>query len=120
MHLQCKTFMSLLLVIVGISITPAGFAQDPDLTLGVDDPVYGIANDLMMENARLRAQQLDIEELLDAVSAQEDAVRQSTSALGERFATARQMVEFASDSDALGAILFAYWEDIDSYRLADR
>jgi potassium efflux system protein len=73
----------------------------------------------MMENARLRAQRLDIEELLDAISAQEDAVTRSTRALGERFATARRMVDFASESDALGAILLAYWEDIDSYRLAD-
>ncbi len=119
MHLQFKNFASLLLLIGGISITTAGFAQTPDLTLGDDDPAYGIANNLIMENSRLRAQRLDIEELVDAVSAQEDTVRQSTSALGERFVTARQMVEFASDSDALGAILFAYWEDIDSYRLAD-
>ncbi len=119
MHLQIKTLASLLLLIVGISITPAGFAQTPDLTLGDDDPVYGIANVLMMENARLREQRLDIEELLDAVSAQQNAVTRSTRELGEHFATARQMVDFASESDALGAILLAYWEGIDSYRLAD-
>ena len=119
MHLQCKTFASLLLIIGVISATPAGFAQTSDLTLGDDDPVYAIANVLMMENARLRAQRFDIEELGDAVSAQEDAVTRSTRALGERFASARQMVDLASESDALGAILLAYWEGIDSYRLAD-
>ncbi len=119
MHLQCKTLASLLLLIAGISVTPAGFAQTPDLTLGDNDPVYGIANVLEMENARLRAQQLDIEELLDSVSAQEDAVTQNTRELGERFAAARRMVDLASESDALGAILLAYWEGIDSYRLAD-
>jgi len=73
MHLQCKTFASLLLVIAGISVAPAGFAQTPDLTLGDDDPVYGIANVLVMENARLQRQRIDIEALLDAVSAQEVA-----------------------------------------------
>lgn len=119
MHLQFRNFVSLLLLIAGISVAPTGFAQTPDLTLGDDDPVYDIANVLMMENARLRGQRVDIEELLDAVSAQENAVTRSTRELGERFATARQMVDFASESDALGAILLAYWEGIDSYRLAD-
>ncbi len=94
-------------------------AQPDDLGIDDDDPVYAIANVLMMEYARLRAQRLDIEGLLDAASAQRDAVTRSTRALGERFATARRMVDFASESDALGAILLAYWEDIDSYRLAD-
>ncbi len=123
MHLQFKNFASLLLLIGGISIAPVLFAQTTGLTddLGIDDddPVYAIANVLTMENARLRAQRLDIEELLDSVSAQEVAVTRSTRALGERFATARRMVDFASESDALGAILLAYWEGIDSYRLAD-
>ena len=90
-------------------------AQPDDLGIDDDDPVYAIANVLMMEYARLRAQRLDIEGLLDAASAQEDAVTRSIRALGERFATARRMVDFASESDALGAILLAYWEDIDSY-----
>ena len=123
MHLQIKTSAPLLLLIGGISVTLGSFAQTTGLTddLGIDDEdsVHAIANVLVMENARLRAQRLDIEELLDAISAQEDAVTRSKRALGERFAAARQMVEDASESDALGAILLAYWEGIDSYRLAD-
>ena len=94
-------------------------AEPVALGIDDDDPLYAVANVLVMENARLRAQRLDIEELLDAVSAQEDAVTRSTRALGERFAAARRMVDFASESDALGALLLAYWEGIDSYRIAD-
>ena len=119
MHMQCKTIVSLLFVIAGLSIAPAGFSQNPNRTLGVDNPVYSIANDLVMENTRLRAQRLDMERLIETITAEGDAVTRSTRALGERFATARQMVDLASESDALGAILFAYWEGIDEYRHAD-
>ena len=119
MCLQFKYFASLLLLVGGIIVMPASFAQAPDLTLGDDDPVYGIANELMMENARLQTQRLDIEALYGEVIAQEDAVKRSTLALGETFTTARRMVDLASESDALGAILLAYWEDIEAYRLAD-
>jgi len=54
-----------------------------------------IATVMVMENVRLRAQELGIKEFLDAVKAQEDAVKRSTRALDESFATARRMVEFA-------------------------
>ncbi len=94
-------------------------AEPDDVGIDDDNPVYAIADAMVMENARLRTQRLDIEELVDSVNAQEDAVTRSKRELGERFATARRMVDFASESDALGAILLAYWEGIDSYRHAD-
>ncbi len=123
MCVKFKDIACLLLLICGISGTPTGTAQitGPADELGIDDDdsVYAIANDLVMENARLEAQRLEIEKLLDSVDAQEDEVTRRTLALAKRFATARQIVEDASESDALGAILFAYWESIDSYRLAD-
>jgi len=90
-----------------------------DLRLGDDDPAYAVANDMLTEIAQLRAQRRGVEERLNGVSAQEDEVVRSTRALGEHFATARRMVEFAADSDILGTVLLAHWEGIDSYRLAD-
>jgi len=103
----------------GIQHSLSDEAESVDLGIDDDDPVHGIATVMVMENVRLRAQELDIKERLDAVKAQEDAVKRSTRALGESFATARRMVEFASESDALGTMLLAYWEGIDSFRLAD-
>jgi len=89
------------------------------LRLDDDDPVYAVANDMLLENAQLRARRRGVEERVIGVSAQEDEVVRSTRALGEHFATARRMVEFAADSDILGTVLIAHWEGIDSYRLVD-
>jgi len=94
-------------------------AESVDLGIDDDDPLYAVANMLAMENSRLQLKRLELEELVIAVSAQEAAVVRSTRDLGQKFTTARRVVGSAAASDALGAILLAYWEDIDSYRLAD-
>jgi len=91
----------------------ADFGIDPD------DPVFPVASLLINDNGQLREQRLDVEARLDAVNVQRAAVNENNRALSERFATARQMVEFASDSDVLGTVLLAYWKGIDAFRLAD-
>jgi len=93
------------------------------LGIGLDNPIYSIAERLTLDNTLLHDERLDIESLLNAISTNQDEVDRVTRVLEERFTTARRVVDFASDSDVLGKVLLAYWEEIEAFQLpspADR
>lgn len=87
--------------------------------IAADDPVYELANRLAASDAELREENIAINDsLADARRGIEEINRQSRS-LGESYATARRVVDFAGDSDILGSVLLAHWREIDQYRLDD-
>ena len=95
-------------------------ALDAD-SMGIedDDPVYTLANRLAANDTELREENLTINNsLADARRLIEEINRQSRT-LGERYTTARRLVDFAADSDVLGSVLLAHWREIDQYRLDD-
>jgi potassium efflux system protein len=89
------------------------------LAVPTDDPAYAISAELTEETARLRERLLEVETRLDEVRTDQEKVETATRALGERFSTARRMVDFASGSDVLGNLLLAYWQEIETFRLTD-
>ena len=54
-----------------------------------------------------------------AVRTQIDEVDRRARVLEERSSRARRVVDFATNSDALGRVLLAYWDEIDTYAIAD-
>ena len=93
------------------------------LGFGLDSPVRKIAERLTLDSKLLREQRLDIEELVDSISTNQDEVDRVTRVVEDRFTTARRVVDFASDSDVLGKVLLAYWQEMEEFRLptpADR
>ena len=96
------------------------YVADPEeLGIGIDNPVYAIVDRLTSENTQLREQRLDVEARLDAINTSQGEVERVTRALSERFATARRVVDFASESDVLGKVLLAYWQEIETFRLSE-
>lgn len=89
--------------------------------LGIDpeSPSYAIADRLTSDIRQLREQRLDVEARLDAISTTEKEVERANLALDGRFTTAQRVVEFAADSDVLGEVLLAYWEEMETFRLSE-
>lgn len=84
-----------------------------------DDPVYALANHLAANDTELREESIAINNsLADSRRWIEEIERQSRT-LGDRYTTARRLVDFAADSDVLGSVLLAHWREIDQYRLDD-
>jgi potassium efflux system protein len=93
------------------------------LGIGLNSPVHEIAARLTLDSKLLRDQRLDIEDLVDSISTNQDKVDRVTRVIEDRFTTARRVVDFASDSDVLGKVLLAYWQEMEEFRLptpADR
>ncbi len=87
--------------------------------IAADDPVYALANHLAASDAELREENIAVNDnLADARGWFEEIDRQSRS-LGDRYATARRIVDFASDSEVLGSVLLAHWREMGQYRLVD-
>jgi potassium efflux system protein len=77
-----------------------------------DSPVYTIAQQLTSSNTDLRQRLLLLETNLDDITANQEKVETLVLAYAARFATARRVVDFASDSDILGKVLLAHWEKL--------
>ena len=87
--------------------------------IAAEDPAYTLANQLAASDAELRQENIAVNDnLADARRWIEDIDRQSR-ALGDRYATARRIVDFAADSEVLGSVLLAHWREMDQYRLVD-
>jgi potassium efflux system protein len=98
-------------------------AAPTTLGIGLGNPIHAIAKRLTLDNTKLHDERLDIELLLNAISTNQVEVDRVTRVLEDRFTTARRVVDFAPDSDVLGRVLLAYWEEIETFRLptpADR
>ena len=94
-------------------------ATPEELGIGSDHPLYSVVNRLTSDNTQLREQRFEVEARLDEVSTNQIKFERATRSLSERFARARRVVEFASDSDILGEVLLAYWQEIKTYRLSE-
>lgn len=92
---------------------------DPE-KLGIEEshPIYKIVERLILEDRQLREDRLLIEARLDTISQTQDEIESITHSLSERVATTRRVVNFASDSELLGKVLLANWEEIKTFRLA--
>ena len=93
--------------------------EPEELGIGSDHPLYMIVSLLLSDNTELRERRLEVEVRIDATTAGQEVVDRTTRALGERFSNARRVVEFASDSDLLGKVLLAYWQEIERFRLPE-
>jgi potassium efflux system protein len=90
-------------------------AQD-SLKLGSDSPIYGHAQKYHEKSVMLREQLLELELDLTNLIAERQVLRRNNRLLNERYASARRVVEFAHESDDLGAELVAYWEELNRLR----
>jgi potassium efflux system protein len=95
-----------------LSIVPLG--------IEADSPIYGLGVRYQAENLALTTQQLALESQLAQVKAEQEKLKRATRILNERFARARRVVDFATQSDAIGKALIAYWQEIDKLELKDR
>ena len=93
-------------------------SQTAEVPLNVepDSLVYALAIDLRGQEQEFLVEVEDIRARLNALRSTISEIDASTRALGDRFATARRVVEFAGDSESLGSALVSYWREIDSYR----
>jgi len=91
-------------------------AQD-SLNLASDSPVYGLAQEWKAENVILRSRRLELELDFTNLTAERQVLRRANRILNERYASARRVVEFARESDDLGVVLVAYWEELNRLRL---
>ena len=87
--------------------------------IAAEDPIYALANHLAASDAELREESIEVNDnLADTRRRIEDIDRQSRS-IGDRYATARRIVDFAADSEVLGSVLLAHWRELGQYRLVD-
>ncbi|HEX5048990.1 MAG TPA: mechanosensitive ion channel domain-containing protein, partial [Gammaproteobacteria bacterium] len=82
------------------------------------DPAYAVAAGLAARTAELSAALATVNERLAGVRAQNDEIARGSSALDERFATARRIVGYGS-SDALGAVLVRYRAELENAAVSD-
>jgi potassium efflux system protein len=90
------------------------------LGIEADSPIYDLGVQYQTENLALTTQQLALESLLAKIKAEQETLKSATRILNERFARARRVVDFATQSDAIGKALMAYWHEIDTLELEDR
>lgn len=89
-----------------------------EIGIEVDNPVYAITQQFTLINAELREKRLLLETQLDDISLNKQEVKDLTLAFADRFATARRVVDFASDSDILGELLLAHWQELEGIQIS--
>ncbi len=93
---------------------------DPEkLGIGPDNVAYPVMLELTTTDAALRQDLAAANKRLTRVRSRIDVISNRTRALEDRFATAQRVVNSAADSDELGRVLLAYWQEIDSYAVED-
>ncbi len=94
----------------------AGVVDIDALGVASGDPAYTLIERITENDAQLRAESIVVNANLSDAHRLAEEFDQQSRALGERFATARRVVDFASESEVLGRVLLAYWAEIDEYR----
>jgi potassium efflux system protein len=89
------------------------------LDIETDSPAYKLGRQYKADNASLAEQRLTLELRLAEVKAEREVVKRTTRIVNERFARARRVVDFATQSDVVGEILLAYWQEIDKLQVDD-
>jgi potassium efflux system protein len=86
------------------------------LKLASDSPVYALTQQYHEKSVMLREQLLELELELTNLTAERQVLRRKNRIINERYASAQRVVEFAHESDDLGAELVAYWEELNRLR----
>lgn len=88
-------------------------------SLGIEsgNPAYGLATGLAQSDTALRRARIEGNQRLADTSAMIEQIDRQSRALKQRFATARRVVDFAAESEVLGSLLLAYWEELDSFKI---
>jgi potassium efflux system protein len=89
-----------------------------ELGIQMENPIFPIAQQLTSGSSELRRQLFELESRLDDIAVKQKEVSDRILAITDRFATARRLVNFASDSDILGELLIAQWEDMQGEQLS--
>jgi potassium efflux system protein len=89
------------------------------LDIEADSPVYTLAQQYAADNLALTEWRLTLESRLTELKTERELVQRTTRIVNERFGRARRVVDFAAQSDVLGEILLAYWQEIDTLGLDD-
>jgi potassium efflux system protein len=84
------------------------------LEVGIEEsnPAFSLARSLAERDARLRNEQVAVNERLIEIRGQIEAVSRQRRALNERLQTANRIVDSASGSEALGRVLLTYWSEL--------
>ena len=90
-----------------------------DLDIEVSDPAYPLAVDLIELDEQLSLEQQTLNSRLAAIRLLNQNIEQRSQSLEERYSTARRIVDFGGDSESLGRVLITYWQEVDSFRVAN-
>ena len=80
-------------------------------------PAYEFGTRYQAANLQMREQKLAIETRLAAVKAEREVIESATRVINERFSRAQRVVRFATESEAIGRALLAYWQELETLRL---
>ena len=90
-----------------------------DLSIDETDPAYAIALDLVEMDEQLSEEQQALSNRLSTIRQQNQNIEQRAASLEERYSTARRIVDFGGDSESLGRVLITYWQEVESFRVAN-
>jgi len=90
-----------------------------DLDIEDSNPAYPIAVGLIELDELLSLEQQTLSSRLAAIRLLNQNIDQSYESLEERYSTARRIVDFGGDSESLGRVLITYWQEVESFRVAN-
>lgn len=90
-----------------------------DLDIAEADPAYAVATQLVEMDQQLSREQQALSDRLAAIRQQNQDIQQRTESLEGRYSTARRIVDFGGDSESLGRVLITYWQEVESFRVAN-
>jgi potassium efflux system protein len=110
-------------LIQALETSGSGSAQETtslaDLDIAESDPAYALATRLVEMDQQLSQEQQVLSERLAAIRQQNQDIQQRSESLEERYSTARRIVDFGGDSESLGRVLITYWQEVESFRVAN-
>jgi potassium efflux system protein len=87
------------------------------LDIETGTPAYELGNRYQAINLQMREQKIALETRLAEVKAEREVVENATRVVNERFSRAKRVVQFATESEAIGRALLAYWQELEKLRL---
>ncbi len=89
------------------------------ITLGIEAgrPAYELGVRYQAINLQMQERKLALETRLAEIKAEREVVESDTRSITERFSRAKRVVQFATESEAIGSALLAYWQEFRKLRL---
>ena len=88
------------------------------ISLYEDKPGYGFLQQIIEENAQLRAKRTDLDTTLITLKEEGDQIENQLLSLDDRFDAVKQVVTLSENSSSLGHVLMVHWHQTDSFRLS--